>query len=546
MKANKRDQAIEHNHAQMADYTAFGDLEDDEFPDLQDAARVSATKSKCQQNNVRPNYTGTPASKVGETTHYEVKTPTVNESDETQVTNIINVETEQNQHIVEKLNETDNESRLSSDPGSEAQRNGLPNIYQPRRKQPSDWHGDESHLQSPSDSVEHTGRRVRDDDCSETQTSQTRNEGKHHTQDQSAPSVATAAKESGKSHFGQRLIKSLPSGHNLRYASILLAAITLGLTGFFAGYHDQSWFNLGNRIFTGNTSTQQSSADLPQASVHEIGKADDQEQQGKLNTYPTLYTSADVDEESTLVLRVHYGATQPAQIPISGDDNARWDKLFHVVEDNEKEALVQFAERHSETESVDIEPPPLPTNGANGGASSLAESRHESLAGDESNSDLIDNQIVAELSADINSGKGENDAPPGDSTESVRAISEARIAAIELRIESTNNRLRVLEADKVSRVDGVSTYGVFSPKLSWPLQVGEVVNSDEQNNSNPVLIDTSKTYTLISNTNEDVPPAVLSAVVGDVIEGFGTVKDIIRYDDGSMMLFMDNGAVYVN
>lgn len=149
--------------------------------------------------------------------------------------------------------------------------------------------------------------------------------------------------------------------------------------------------------------------------------------------------------------------------------------------------------------------------------------------------------------------------------------------SIEQRLNLVENRVGVLEktvsVEPTPRFSLDGEHKTYDPiRHHWPLQNGATITRHTASFSEPLLRNIIKksapsisdegqltlsknlppqklrpdVYALIAHDRNPSRSILQSARVGDVIDGYGIVHKIIDYDDGSRMLMLDNGAVYVN
>lgn len=147
---------------------------------------------------------------------------------------------------------------------------------------------------------------------------------------------------------------------------------------------------------------------------------------------------------------------------------------------------------------------------------------------------------------------------------------ERRLNLVETRVGALEKTASVEPAPRFSLDGEHKTYDSITHH--WPLQNGATITRHTASFSEPLPRNIIKksapsisgegrltlsknpppqksrpdAYTLIAHDDNPSRSILQSASVGDVIDGYGIVHKVIDYDDGSRMLMLDNGAVYVN
>ena len=348
---------------------------------------------------------------------------------------------------------------------------------------------------------------------------------------------------------------------SLRWAAVLLLAAGFGAAGYFAGNPDAAAPGRTDRSLPAVSLQDNQYSDLPQTAFQ--------------NQDPGPFGSTDADladtavpalgaaeheapaERKLIAVELEFDRAGPETVPISADELNRWSEFFRLFETGNGKFSSSLG-----AGPVMMDPAPMtvrelrPENlisPAVTGADTLAE---EPETQSPFAAHPLDQQTGAPQSLQAQTGSETGQESIGGLDEAFRTgrsvqsaaagpIGTSRLLEMEMRIQSAENRILALEQEKSSQILEFSNGIHRSAARSWPLREGQLANGGRAAESQPQA-SRSRTFSLVSVNGRSGQQTLRSARVGDFIDGYGTVNDIIVYDDGGRMLMMDGGSVYVN
>ncbi len=326
---------------------------------------------------------------------------------------------------------------------------------------------------------------------------------------------------------------------SLRYAAILLSAAGFAAAGYFAGNPDAGapgW---------SRSDPARLMADNPEPELrHLTPQILDFGTDAGIRSESAAPGGA-ATERKPIVIRLILDRSRAEELPVSADAAGRWNDFFRIPDSGG--AAVDAGNRprqqqpaanadavqkpYSAAEIGDAGSRAAGHGGQPGEAGSFEESGGVPAAAAESQLQPARTDLPAEQGLN---GSGDNRPDQAPSSDESLML---RIAEMGKRIKSAEDRLLALEEEKRSQFAGLSLDGFGMNVRAWPLGEGAAVSHRSENRTAPVKSRAE---------SKSVQSSLRTAQVGDVIEGYGTVLEVVGYDDGGRMLMMDSGAVYIN